>query len=64
MCVGGGKVIFVSNPTIVLRLGWGFDKKGRVKKKQKKTSLLIDFEYIGSNWHERVAHGCIKLQVP
>ena len=27
--VGGGvcKVIFMSNPTIVLRLGWGFDKK-------------------------------------
>ena len=26
--VGGGvcKVIFMSNPTVVLRLGWGFDK--------------------------------------
>ena len=26
-CGGGGvcKVIFVSNPTVVLRLGWGFD---------------------------------------
>ena len=31
--VGGGvcKVIFMSNPTVVLRLGlgWGFDKKGQ-----------------------------------
>ena len=27
--VGGGvcKVIFMSNPTVVLRLGWGFDNK-------------------------------------
>ena len=27
--VGGGgcKVIFVLNPTVVLRLGWGFDNK-------------------------------------
>ena len=28
-CVGWGgvcKVIFMSNPTVVLRLGWGFDK--------------------------------------
>ena len=31
--VGGGvcKVIFMSNPTVVLRLGWGFDKKENLK---------------------------------
>ena len=34
LCVVGGgvcKVIFMSNPTIVLRLGWGFDKKENLK---------------------------------
>ena len=31
--VGGGvcKVIFMSNPTVVLRLGWGFDNKDCIK---------------------------------
>ena len=36
--VGGVfKVIFMSNPTVVLRLGWGFDK---INTKKTKISLL------------------------
>ena len=43
--VGGVcKVIFMVNPTVVLRLGWGFDKKGNIVQIVKVLEeLLTDF---------------------
>ena len=44
--VGGVcKVIFMSNPTVVLRLGWGFDNKNKVESVQLATMVYTHLPY-------------------
>ena len=56
--VGGGvcKVIFMSNPTVVLRLGWGFDNISFCAFQDNKDLLMSKIKNSFSGVNEKQIH--------